>query len=243
MSKKLPLIELFGPTLQGEGALIGNLSMFLRFGGCGHRCSWCDSMHAVDPKQVKKNAHRLLPVEIVANLKALHIHRSVSGLWVTLTGGDPVIHDLTELVQLLKGERYRVTVETQGDLWHDWLEDVDLVTVSPKPPSSGMAEKFDLAILQKYTVRLEGRLHLKIVVFDDLDLDWAMRVFKKFRRLPFYITAGTPMGQPFSTDLVLASYRNVAEKVLARSKSESEYSMVRVLPQLHTLLWGQELGR
>lgn len=55
-SKKFPVVELFGPTIQGEGAVAGQFSHFVRFGGCPRRCSWCDSMHAVLPEEVQKNA-------------------------------------------------------------------------------------------------------------------------------------------------------------------------------------------
>jgi 7-carboxy-7-deazaguanine synthase len=40
--------EIFGPTIQGEGVLIGLPTVFVRTGGCDYRCSWCDSLHAVD---------------------------------------------------------------------------------------------------------------------------------------------------------------------------------------------------
>ena len=41
--------EIFGPTVQGEGALIGKPTVFVRTGGCDFRCSWCDTLHAVLP--------------------------------------------------------------------------------------------------------------------------------------------------------------------------------------------------
>jgi 7-carboxy-7-deazaguanine synthase len=30
----LPIIEIFGPVIQGEGAMIGKQTHFVRFGGC-----------------------------------------------------------------------------------------------------------------------------------------------------------------------------------------------------------------
>ncbi len=46
---KIRISEIFGPTVQGEGALIGMPTVFVRTGGCDFRCSWCDTLYAVDP--------------------------------------------------------------------------------------------------------------------------------------------------------------------------------------------------
>ena len=45
----LRISEIFGPTVQGEGALIGRPTVFVRTGGCGYRCAWCDTPYAVLP--------------------------------------------------------------------------------------------------------------------------------------------------------------------------------------------------
>jgi 7-carboxy-7-deazaguanine synthase len=51
-TRTYPVVEVFGPTIQGEGALAGLPTLFVRFGGCDYRCSWCDSLLAVLPEQV-----------------------------------------------------------------------------------------------------------------------------------------------------------------------------------------------
>jgi 7-carboxy-7-deazaguanine synthase len=38
--------EIFGPTIQGEGALVGKPTVFVRTGGCDYRCDWCDTVYA-----------------------------------------------------------------------------------------------------------------------------------------------------------------------------------------------------
>ena len=48
VSEAIRVSEIFGPTIQGEGALIGQPTVFVRTGGCDYRCSWCDSLHAVE---------------------------------------------------------------------------------------------------------------------------------------------------------------------------------------------------
>ena len=40
----IAISEIFGPTIQGEGALIGVPTVFVRTGGCDFRCSWTPSM-------------------------------------------------------------------------------------------------------------------------------------------------------------------------------------------------------
>lgn len=45
---KIPVLEIFGPTIQGEGRVIGRKTMFVRTAGCDYRCSWCDSSFTWD---------------------------------------------------------------------------------------------------------------------------------------------------------------------------------------------------
>src|SRR3954464_7540281 len=63
-AKKIAVVEIFGPTIQGEGPLAGSKTMFIRFGGCDYRCKMCDSLHAVIPSAVKKNARYMTAEEI-----------------------------------------------------------------------------------------------------------------------------------------------------------------------------------
>src|SRR4051794_20292397 len=67
----LPVVEIFGPTVQGEGPDAGVPAYFVRFGGCDWRCTWCDSMHAVEPAQVRQNAERLTVAEITDRVRVL----------------------------------------------------------------------------------------------------------------------------------------------------------------------------
>lgn len=232
---QIPIIEIFGPTIQGEGAIAGKVSHFIRSGGCGYKCSWCDSMHAVDPVAVKANAKWMFPGEIVD--RVIELPRAE---WVTFTGGDPVMWDFEPAVLRLMHNNMKITVETQGQLFKHWLTLCDQVTVSPKPPSSGMSDKTNMQMLHKYETVLNKRMSLKVVVFDEKDLHFAINLHDEFPHLPLYLSAGTNQGQDDETtkDIVLHRTTWLAEQVLKRP---SLYN-VSVFPQLHVLLWGTKQG-
>ena len=62
--------EIFGPTVQGEGALIGRPTVFVRTGGCDYRCSWCDTLYAVLP-EYRHDWRPMAPDAILARVDAL----------------------------------------------------------------------------------------------------------------------------------------------------------------------------
>lgn len=266
VSKKglLPVIELFGPVIQGEGNVAGQKTMFLRLGGCDSRCRMCDSLHAVLPQAVKANATYMSTTEIVGHFV---VAREMTGTnWVSLSGGNPVMHNLTDLVVALKQRGFKLAVETQGTLFNTWLRYIDVVTVSPKGP--GMGEVFDRPKFEHFLVHL-GQLHnlaIKVVVFDQRDLEFALEVegiVKAYTpthaqwSVPLYLSVGNPlppvlnathqlMENPAVDDLLappaielLDRYRILAEDVL----QDVRFIEWRFLPQLHVLMFGNEACR
>src|SRR6056297_3759182 len=77
--------EVFGPTIQGEGALIGVPTVFVRTGGCDFRCSWCDSLHAVD-SSYRDTWAAMSASEVLTRIEALS---GAQPLMVSLSGGNP----------------------------------------------------------------------------------------------------------------------------------------------------------
>lgn len=250
--KRFPLIEVFGPTIQGEGPLAGSKTMFLRFGGCDFRCQKCDSLHAVIPQAIKKHATYLTAEAILAELTPI-MERSGTK-WVTFSGGNPCMHDLTELQQMLHFAGYNVAVETQGTLAPDWLRNSDVVVVSPKSP--GMGEKCDFEQLEAFAKVVRGPvLALKVVVFAQIDIDFALSVAGV---LEGYVSEGLrfmSLGNPYppilspDNDLIdgpntpsdlpwalLEEYRVLIEDFV----NDPRISDWKFLPQLHVLTWANE---
>lgn len=253
--KKIPLVEKFGPTIQGEGATIGLQTYFLRFGLCDYECTMCDSMHAVDPLQVKANAQWLTQTEI-ANLFVDGVNAeqppTIGTRWITLSGGNPCIHDLSQLIHKLKSWGYRFAVETQGTFCPAWLYDCDLITVSPK--GSGMGEKFEINKYEHFISAMANShkaVNTKVVIFNDEDITFAAEVAKiwfarGFHMDGFFLSQGNPFppgkGAPVSDNLQLDILRDNYLSLFDKIKTHPILSHAKWLPQLHVWLWANKQG-
>lgn len=237
--KPLRVSEIFGPTIQGEGPLIGHRTLFVRLGGCDFRCSWCDTPHAVLP-QHRAEWTPMKAGEIIEQLKALTPDSlTTSDLpIITLSGGNPAVQDCWELVLQLKQLGYRVAAETQGSVDRPWLGLLNWLIISPKPPSAGTPPPIALkdCIRRNWTAA-----HLKFVVADDTDLDWAQRITREQGWLrPVYLQPCNPeFGPgPIQLDVYTSRLRWLMERV-----AQLNWQQAIVLPQLHVLAWGNEKGR
>ncbi|MDO3408511.1 7-carboxy-7-deazaguanine synthase QueE [Saccharibacillus sp. CPCC 101409] len=239
--RPIPVLEIFGPTIQGEGMSIGRKTMFVRTAGCDYRCSWCDSKFTWDGS-AKDQIRMLAPAEILDELLALG---GDTFDHVTISGGNPLLlPQLGDLVQLLRQRGIRTAVETQGSRWQDWIVRIDEVTLSPKPPSSGMETDFD--VLDSIVERLReapGRreMCIKIVIFDEDDLTYARGVHARYPDVPFILQTGNPEVSGEVRDHV-SSLLSRYEWLIGRLSELPDLKDARALPQLHTLVWGNKRG-
>ncbi len=144
----LPLMEDFY-TIQGEGFYQGQAAYFIRLGGCDVGCVWCDVKESWDA-----SAHPLISVaEITKRAKVSGTRMAV------ITGGEPLMYDLTELTRSLNNAGIRTHLETSGvyPLSGTW----DWICFSPKKfkaPNPSIPDKAD---------------ELKVIVYNQSDFDWA----------------------------------------------------------------------
>jgi 7-carboxy-7-deazaguanine synthase len=144
----LPLMEDFY-TIQGEGFYQGQAAYFIRLGGCDVGCVWCDVKESWDAA-----AHPLVSVNEIS-LKA----KSSGSPIAVITGGEPVMYDLSRLTSALKKAGLRTHIETSGvyPLTGTW----DWICFSPKkfkPPHPAVFRQAD---------------ELKIIVYNKSDFAWA----------------------------------------------------------------------
>ena len=183
---KIPVLEIFGPTIQGEGMVVGQKTMFIRTAGCDYSCAWCDSAFTWDGS-AKDQIRQMTPEDIWDELVAIG---GENFSHVTISGGNPaLLKNIEFLLSILKENGMRTAIETQGSKWQDWLLQIDEITISPKPPSSTMKTDFQRldAIIQK----LAGKdISLKVVVFDDHDFEYAVKMHERYPKVPFFLQVG-----------------------------------------------------
>ena len=149
----LPVMEMFY-SLQGEGYHSGSSAFFIRIGGCDVGCHWCDVKDSWD-----HGNHNILKVsKIIQNIdKKTKI--------VVVSGGEPLMWDMTELTKKLKEKNFKRHLETSGayDITGNW----DWICLSPK--------KQQLPKKNLYQIANE----LKIIIYNNHDLVFATEESKK----------------------------------------------------------------
>lgn len=231
----LRIAEIFGPTVQGEGALIGEPTVFIRAGGCDYRCSWCDSLHAVDSRH-RHDWAAMSADQVWQRVRELSGGRALT---VSISGGNPAIQDFAPVIALGRAEGYRFACETQGSVARDWFADLDLLVLSPKPPSSGEVVDWD-AFAACLRAAGPARAVMKIVIFDQADYDWARAAAARHPELQLYLQPGNPDVDP-DTPIDLQSCIDRLHWLIEKVTGDGWFSP-RVLPQLHVLVWGNKRG-
>lgn len=145
-------------TIQGEGYYQGSPAYFVRLAGCDVGCSWCDVKESWPAEK-----HPLRSIgEIERAVTASHAKICV------ITGGEPLMHDLTELTQSLKAANIRTHLETSGAyrLTGTW----DWICLSPK--------RFKLPLPEC----LNAAHELKVIISHRNDFRFAEGFAKKVNR-------------------------------------------------------------
>jgi 7-carboxy-7-deazaguanine synthase len=237
---RFPVMEIFGPTVQGEGMVIGQKTMFVRTAGCDYSCAWCDSAFTWDGSG-KHEIRMLTAADITAELVSLG---GDTFSHVTLSGGNPaLLANLHELIGLLHERGIRVAIETQGSRWQDWFLLIDELTLSPKPPSSKMLTDWDIldGIVEKLA-KNSRNFSLKVVIFDEQDLKYATRIHERYPQVLLFLQTGNDDLVEMDTAVLMSRLLKKYEWLIESVMASTELQSVRVLPQLHTWIWGNKRG-
>lgn len=144
---------------------------------------------------------------------------------VSITGGEPMIQpEFLELVDMLLDDGKFITVETNGSIDVSSIAGRENVMISMdvKCPSSKMTDKMILDNIRL----LEEKDQVKFVIADEKDLDFAIKTIDQYE----------PKAEVIFGAVGGLNLKYLAEEVVRRKLN------VRVLPQLHKIIWGDEKG-
>jgi 7-carboxy-7-deazaguanine synthase len=236
----LKIAELFY-SLQGEGALLGVPSVFIRTSGCNLRCAWCDTPYTSwQPEGVDMPLDRILD-EVKAH-PARH---------VVVTGGEPMIApEIIPLTERLKRAGLHITIETAGTVFEPVA--CDLMSISPKlansTPLPGRISRpvGDPQVAQRWAAQ-HDRLRINRRVLQDLMTRYEYQLkfviektadLEEVRELVSSLSADRQrvVLMPEGTDHELLHERGVWLAEIAKAEG------FRFTPRLHVELWGNRRG-
>ena len=200
-------------SLQGEGALAGSPSVFIRTTGCNLRCTYCDTIYAYQQG-------RLMNITEILN-----IVETFPCSMVCLTGGEPLLQkNVKTLINLLLKKKYTVCIETNGskDIRRLAGKKSLMISLDIKCPSSGSHEKMLLRNLSY----LSKKDQLKFVIKTREDYEYAKQILKEYQ----------PSCPVFFQPVWGTSPKKLAAWIL------HDGLLVRLSLQLHKIVWGTMKG-
>jgi len=240
----MKISELFY-SLQGEGKRIGVPSFFIRTNGCNLRCKFsggnlCDTPYTSWNPEDENNIGELSVDNIISEYKNSGADE------VVITGGEPALqHDeLADLCSKLKVLDAYITLETNGTRAGQFLEYIDLISVSPKLKSSipfdtnqekmHTQNRINLNVLKAYqdiTIKRNKDIQWKFVYCDINDIEEILLLQKEigfFSKDVYLMPEGL-------TDLDIS----VKRKELAGVCKKYRFNYTE---RLHILIWGSKRG-
>lgn len=208
-------------SISGEAARAGFPVIFIRTYGCNLRCTYCDSMYAIEGGDYIT----MDPQGILKECENLGVKR------VILTGGEPLLQpDMPELVDLLCNNGYEVEIETNGavDLqtFHTKLKtkrnDLLSYTMDFKSLTSGMSYKMIMDNVEFLTVKDV----IKFVVGGKHDLEHMKAVLKSCK----------VMAQVFVSPI----FGDIEPAEIVQFVLDNDLNDVRVQLQIHKLIWSPD---
>ncbi|MBP9718074.1 7-carboxy-7-deazaguanine synthase QueE, partial [Candidatus Gracilibacteria bacterium] len=199
-----------------EGLNIGVPAVFVRFGNCNLKCSWCDTKYTWDPT-VRDNYEAQLPALFERIRTAGPVHHLI------LTGGEPMLQQ--EVIVAIRKEftDSYIEVETNGSQPVRCYDEVNLFTVSYKTSNSGNAP---------YELKTKNdKCVYKFVVDTPADFQEIEEVIAQ-NALP-------------SEKIFLMPQGITSEQLLKKHDFITEYCKqkgYRFTPRLHILTWGAQRG-
>ena len=228
---KAPIIEIFS-SFQGEGVLIGQRQIFVRFAGCNLNCSYCDTKNSIS----KNQGILMTPAEVVSKIESIltpdcHI--------ISFTGGEPSLYPefINEVSKLTNLD---IMLETNGTLPRniDLIENLDIVSLDIKLKEQFNGDyKEDILLneIKSLNLLIEKSINVycKVVILPWLKMESFEEVIKKIDNEIIYKNGLQFIIQPSSP---LDDWVNISNSLFEFSEIAGKYFKVSTIPQIHKIL-------
>jgi len=240
----MKISELFY-SIQGEGKRTGVPSFFIRTNFCNLRCKF-SSGNLCDTPYTSWTPDDSLNIGDMSIEEIINEYLIYSCKDVVITGGEPTMQgdELTALCTQLKNKNSYITLETNGTYIGDFINNIDLVSISPKLSNSIPTDtkyenmhnenRINVEVLKSYHENFRKGLfdiQWKFVVNSEKDISEILSLKEKigFDSEHIYLM---PEG------VTKSDIQNKREKIVELCK-EHKFNFS---DRLHILIWGDKRG-
>lgn len=228
---KAPIIEIFS-SFQGEGVLIGQRQIFVRFAGCNLNCAYCDTKNSIS----KKEGTLMTPEEVVSKIESILTPDCHT---ISFTGGEPslypeFINEVSKLTDL------DIMLETNGTLPENigLIDNLDIVSLDIKLKeqfNGDFKEDIFLNEIKSLNLLIEKSINVycKVVILPCLKIKSFEEVIKKIDKeiidnnnVQFIIQPSSPLNE----------WKNLSNCLFEFSEVVGRYFEVSTIPQIHKIL-------
>ncbi|MDH5655122.1 MAG: 4Fe-4S cluster-binding domain-containing protein [Spirochaetia bacterium] len=203
-------------SLQGEGVHSGIPCFFIRTSGCDLRCSYCDTGYAFSEGKKLEMDHLLSLVPEGVPL-------------IQITGGEPLIQEkaVLELINQLSLHRKlsKILLETGGHRSIEKIPESVHIVLDVKLPGSGEERNF---LKQNFNF-LKISDEIKFVISDRKDFNSASEMINRYKLNEVCSLLFSPVHGKLHPE-------ELAEWILKENLN------VRLMLQLHKIIWGEKRG-
>ena len=228
---KAPIIEIFS-SFQGEGLLIGERQIFVRFAGCNLNCNYCDT----NDSKSEKSGTLMTPMEVTEEINRLITPDCKT---ISFTGGEPSLYP-EFISEVAKNFSLKIMLETNGTLPDkiNSIEKLDIVSLDIKLPehfdgdfdnSIFLNEIKSLNLLMKKSINV----YCKVVILPSTKIKSFKEVVEKLSKnissksnLKIIIQPSSPLGE----------WKNINFRLFEFSEVVGQYFEVSTIPQIHKIL-------
>ena len=228
---KAPIIEIFS-SFQGEGLLIGQRQIFVRFAGCNLNCNYCDT----NDSKSEKSGKLMTPQQVTDEINRL---LTPDCRTISFTGGEPslypdFINEVSKLTDL------KIMLETNGTLPGniDSIEKLDMVSLDIKLPEHFDGD-FDDEIFFNEIKSLNllmaksKNVYCKVVILPSTKIKSFKEVVEKLSKNISNKSNLKIIIQPSSP---LREWKDINFKLFEFSEVVGQYFEVSTIPQIHKIL-------